>query len=60
MSEARELENIVADVDSSYRRCIKDEVDSIKSMVLKTLQDKADSEELEREIEKSYNSLNQR
>lgn len=57
MSEARELENIVADVDSSYRRCIKDEVDSIKSEVLKTLQDKADSEELEREIVNDYNSL---
>lgn len=57
MSEARELENIVNDVYSSYRKYIKEEVDSIKSEVLKTLQDKADSEELEREIEKSYNSL---
>lgn len=57
MSETRELENIVDDVYSSYRKCIKDEVEYIKNEVLKTLQDKADSEELEREIEKSYNSL---
>lgn len=57
MSETRELENIVDDIYSNYRKCIKDEVEYIKNEVLKTLQDKADSEDLEREIEKSYDSL---
>ena len=57
MSKTRELENIVDDVHSSYRKCIKDEVEYIKNEILKTLEDKADSEELEREIEKSYDSL---
>lgn len=57
MSEARELENIVADIYSSYRKCIKDEVEYIKNEVLKSLQDKVDSEELEREIVNDYNSL---
>lgn len=57
MSESKELENISDEMERLYKNSIKDKINKIQNTALKALEDKDDSEELNKKIRNNYENL---